>query len=39
MTTSYEYGLAVIVLGLIASINLIRNNHQITPSTEEVTDD
>jgi MFS family permease len=39
MTTSYEYGLAVIVLALIASINLIRNNRQITPSTEEVTDD
>jgi MFS family permease len=39
MTTSYEYGLAVIVLGLIASINLIRNNHQITTSTEEVADD
>jgi MFS family permease len=36
MTTSYEYGMAVIVLGLIAVINLTRIKHT-TPSTEEVT--
>jgi MFS family permease len=36
VTTSYEYGLAVIVLGLVATINLIRV-HNNTPSTEEVT--
>jgi MFS family permease len=35
ITTSYEYGLAVIVLGLVATINLIRIN-QIPSSTEEV---
>ena len=35
ITTSYEYGLAVIVLGLLAAVNLIRIN-QIPPSTQEV---
>ncbi len=36
VTTSYEYGVAVIVLGLVATINLIRV-HDNTPSSEEVT--
>jgi len=36
VSTSYEYGLAVIVLGLVATINLIRvRNHNI-PLTKEV---
>ena len=37
VTTSYEYGLAVILLGLVATINLIRVHNHHTPSTEEVT--
>jgi hypothetical protein len=36
VTTSYEYGLSVIVLGLVATINLIRVHSHHTPSTEEV---
>jgi MFS family permease len=36
VTTSYEYGVAVIFLGLLATINLLRADH-ITPSTKEVT--
>jgi MFS family permease len=35
--TSYEYGLAVIVLGLVATVNLIRVRNHHTPMTEEVT--
>ncbi len=37
IATSYEYGLAVIVLGLIATINLIRVSTHNPPTTEEVT--
>jgi predicted MFS family arabinose efflux permease len=37
VTTSYHYGLAVIVLGLVATLNLIRVRNHKTPSTEEVT--
>jgi hypothetical protein len=36
VTTSYEYGLAVIVLGVVATINLIRVRSHNTP-TKEVT--
>jgi MFS family permease len=36
VTTSYEYGVAVIVLGLIATVNLIHVNH-VAPPTKEVT--
>lgn len=35
--TSYQYGLAVIVPGLVATINLIHAHNNNTPSTEEVT--
>jgi MFS family permease len=37
VATSYEYGLAVIVLGIVATINLIRVRNHNTQSTEEVT--
>jgi MFS family permease len=37
VATSYEYGLAVIVLGLVATVNLIRVRNHDTPSTEEIT--
>jgi hypothetical protein len=37
VATSYEYGVAVIVLGVIATVNLLRVRTRNTPSTEEVT--
>jgi hypothetical protein len=37
VTTSYEYGLAVIALGLVATVNLIRIRNHNTPTTKEVT--
>jgi hypothetical protein len=37
IATSYEYGVAVIVLGLIATVNLIRVRNDNPQSTEEVT--
>jgi MFS family permease len=36
VTTSYHYGLAVIVLGLVATVNLIRVRNHNTRSTREV---
>jgi MFS family permease len=36
VATSYEYGLAVIVLAIVATVNLIRLRTQKHPSTEEV---
>jgi len=36
VATSYVYGLAVIVLAIFATVNLIRLRTQSTPSTEEV---
>ena len=36
VATSYEYGLAVIVLGLIATVNLVRVRNQNIPLTKEV---
>jgi MFS family permease len=37
IATSYEYGVAVIVLGLVATFNLIRVRTHNTQATEEVT--
>jgi MFS family permease len=39
IATSYEYGIAVIVLGVVATINLIRIRTHTTQLTEEVTHD
>jgi hypothetical protein len=36
VATSYEYGLAVIVLGLIATVNLVRVRNPNIPLTKEV---
>ena len=37
VATSYDYGLTVIVIGLVATINLIRVRNHNTQFTKEVT--